>query len=313
MRFDKIIPKSYLKWVKEKLEYLELKIDEVGYVKSQIYFSLIVFVLTIFITKNIILSIITTISAFLLFLFLLYLNVENSKKQVEINLPEYISLLSSNIKSGLTLEAAIIASCRKEFGILDKIFKNIGKEIYSGKPIDEVLKKYSKKYEIDTLQRFLYLLEEGIKKGSKISDLLFEVSEDLRNRNVLKKELSAIVSLYSMFIFFAVTFGMPILFGITTYFVYTIQTLTPKGFEVTMPINIPLSFRGIDIDVEFLRRFAIFSIFLTTFFSSMMIGALRDGNEKLGLRYFPLILLISLSLYFAIQITISQIMGFIIS
>lgn len=313
MRIEILFPKSYLRWIKEKLDYLELGTDEKNLAKTQIYFSLILFSITIFITKNFLFSFAAFLVGFLTFIFLLYLSVENSKRQVEINLPEYISLLSSNIKSGLTLEAAIVASCRKEFGILDKIFRNIGKEIYSGKTIEEVLKKYSKKYKIEVLQRFLYLLEEGIKKGSKISDLLFEISEDLRNRNVLKKELSAIVSLYSMFIFFAVAFGMPVLFGITTYFVHTIQTIAPKEFEAKLPINVPLTFKGFDIDVNFIKNFAILTIFVTSFFSSMIIGALREGNEKIGLKYFPLILLISISIYFVVQIIISQIMGFIIS
>ena len=312
MKLERIIPKSYLRWVREKLDYLDLKIDEIGFVTLQIYFSLALSAITIFFFKNLILSFVAFFVGFIFFIFLLYLSVENSKKFAEVVLPEYISLLSSNIKSGMTLEAAIVASCRKEFGIIDKIFRRIGKEIYSGKSVEEVLDKYSKKYKIDVLQRFLYLLKEGVKKGSKISDLLFEISEDLRSRNVLKKELRAIVSLYVMFIFFAAAFGMPILFGIVTYFVQTIQTIAPKDFEAKLPINLPLSFKGINIDKEFINNFAILMIFITSFFSSMMIGALKEGNEKIGLKYFPLILAIALGVYFVVQFFVSQILGFLI-
>ncbi|MEM0243233.1 MAG: type II secretion system F family protein [Candidatus Aenigmatarchaeota archaeon] len=312
MRLEAIIPKFYIRWIREKLEFLDLKIQEKDFIRLQLFFSLLSVFVIILISKNFLYALIAFISTFLAFIFLLYLSIENAKKQVEVNLPEYISLLSSNIKSGLTLEESILSSCRKEFGILDKIFRSIGKEIYSGKEITEVLKKYSKKYKIEVLQRFLYLLEEGIKKGSKISDLLFEVSEDLRNRIVLKKELSSVVSLYSMFIIFAVIFGMPILFGITTYFVHTIQTIAPKNFEAKLPINVPLSFKGIDIDTNFIKNFAILTIIITSFFSSMMIGALKEGNEKVGLKYFPAILIISIILFFAVQFLISQILGFLI-
>jgi len=312
MKLERIIPKSYLRWVREKLDYLDLKIDEIGFVTLQIYFSLALTAITIFFLKNLILSFIAFFVGFIFFIFLLYLSVENSKKFAEVVLPEYISLLSSNIKSGMTLEAAIVASCRKEFGIIDKIFRRIGKEIYSGKSVEEVLDKYSKKYKIDVLQRFLYLLKEGVKKGSKISDLLFEISEDLRSRNVLKKELGAIVSLYVMFIFFAAALGMPVLFGIVTYFVQTIQTIAPKDFEAKLPINLPLSFKGINIDTKFINNFAILMIFVTSFFSSMMIGALKEGNEKIGLKYFPLILAIALGVYFVVQFVVSQILGFLI-
>lgn len=312
MKLERIIPKSYLRWVRERLDYLDLKIDEVGFVTLQIYFSLALTAITIFFFKNLILSFIAFFVGFIFFIFLLYLSVENSKKFAEVVLPEYISLLSSNIKSGMTLEAAIVASCRKEFGIIDKIFRRIGKEIYSGKSVEEVLDKYSKKYKIDVLQRFLYLLKEGVKKGSKISDLLFEISEDLRSRNVLKKELGAIVSLYVMFIFFAAALGMPVLFGIVTYFVQTIQTIAPKDFEAKLPINLPLSFKGINVDTKFINNFAILMIFITSFFSSMMIGALKEGNEKIGLKYFPLILAIALGVYFVVQFVVSQILGFLI-
>jgi len=155
-------------------------------------------------------------------------------------------------------------------------------------------------------------LKEGVKKGSKISDLLFEISEDLRSRNVLKKELGAIVSLYVMFIFFAAALGMPVLFGIVTYFVQTIQTIAPKDFEAKLPINLPLSFKGINVDTKFINNFAILMIFITSFFSSMMIGALKEGNEKIGLKYFPLILAIALGVYFVVQFVVSQILGFLI-
>jgi len=312
MKLERIIPKSYLRWVREKLDYLDLKIDEIGFVTLQIYFSLALTAITIFFFKNLILSFIAFFVGFIFFIFLLYLSVENSKKFAEVILPEYISLLSSNIKSGMTLEAAIVASCRKEFGIIDKIFRRIGKEIYSGKSVEEVLDKYSKKYKIDVLQRFLYLLKEGVKKGSKISDLLFEISEDLRSRNVLKKELGAIVSLYVMFIFFAAALGMPVLFGIVTYFVQTIQTIAPKDFEAKLPINLPLSFKGINVDTKFINNFAILMIFITSFFSSMMIGALKEDNEKIGLKYFPLILAIALGVYFVVRFVVSQILGFLI-
>ncbi|MFH7903896.1 MAG: type II secretion system F family protein [Candidatus Aenigmatarchaeota archaeon] len=312
MKVEKIFPKSYVRWIKEKLDYLDLKIDENSFITTQLYFSLIIASLTLFIFKNLLIFILSFLVGFIFFIFLLYLSYENSKKQVEYILPEFISLLSSNLKSGMTLEAAIVSSCRKEFGLVDKIFRRIGKEVYSGKPIEEVLDRYSQKYKIDVLQRFLYILKEGIKKGSKISDLLFEISEDLRTRNVLKKELSAIVNLYVMFIFFAAAFGMPVLFGITTYFVQTIQTIAPKEFEAKMPINIPLSFKGINIDVNFMRNFAIIMIFITSLFSSMMLGALKEGNEKVGLKYFPLIFTIAILLFFALQFAISQIMGFLV-
>ncbi|MEM5821283.1 MAG: type II secretion system F family protein [Candidatus Aenigmatarchaeota archaeon] len=312
MKVEKIFPKSYVRWIKEKLDYLDLKIDENSFITTQLYFSLIIASLTLFIFKNLLIFILSFLVGFIFFIFLLYLSYENSKKQVEYILPEFISLLSSNLKSGMTLEAAIVSSCRKEFGLVDKIFRRIGKEVYSGKPIEEVLDRYSQKYKIDVLQRFLYILKEGIKKGSKISDLLFEISEDLRTRNVLKKELSAIVNLYVMFIFFAAAFGMPVLFGITTYFVQTIQTIAPKEFEAKMPINIPLSFKGINIDVNFMRNFAIIMIFITSLFSSMMLGALKEGNEKVGLKYFPLIFTIAILLFFALQFVISQIMGFLV-
>lgn len=312
MNIEILFPRRYILWIKECINFIDLRITERDFVKFQLNFSILLSLLVFFLTKNVFYSIVFFFVGFGFFVLLLYLSVENVKKQVELNLPEYISLLSSNIKSGMSLENAIINSCRKEFGILDRIFRNIGKEIFSGKYIEEVLKRYSKRYRIDVLQKFLYLLGEGIRKGSKISDLLFEISEDLRNRNSLKKEMASVVSLYTMFIFFAVTFGMPILFGITTYFVQVFQSIAPRQIDIKLPVSLPLTFSGFNVDLNFIRNFAILTILITSFFSSLMIGALKEGNERIGLKYFPIIFIIAIILYFAVQTIVSQIVGFII-
>ncbi|MEM0481169.1 MAG: type II secretion system F family protein [Candidatus Aenigmatarchaeota archaeon] len=311
IKIYKFLPKSYLEYIKNSIEHTNLKIDEKSFVNFQIFFSFLIFTILIFLTKNILISIVSFFISFLFILLLLYLSVESSKKYVENVLPDALSLISSNVRSGLNLEEAMMVSARKEFGMLEKLFKKIAKECYAGIPIEESIRKNLKNVKIESVKRVFELILEGIEKGSRISDLLFDLSEDLRQRNALKKEISAVTSMYFIFIFFAVAIGAPLLYGIVVNFVNILIKVSPPELP-NLPINVPLSFKGLKIDVSFIENYSYIALFITILFSSLILGAIKDGNEKVGLKYLPMLLIVSFSVFFASKYLVALIFSFFV-
>ncbi len=294
--FEKIYPKKYVKWIEKNSEYVGINAKK--FISFQFYFSLLVSIFVLFIFKNIFYFFVSFLFLNFSFAILFYSAKENAKKQIENFLPDVLSLISSNLKSGLTFERALLVSARPEFKNLEKILKRMAKEIASGKDIEKVLLEHAEKSEIESFRKVLYLLLEGFKKGSKISDLLFELSESLREQQILKKEMVANTSLYITFIVISLLFAMPLMFSLSYTFLDFLSKNVPKELPKIQVFNIPFGFRGLKIDLNFLKNLMIFQMLISSFFASLLLGVIKDGNEKAGLKYFLAFAPISLLFFY---------------
>ncbi len=291
--FEKIYPKRYIKWLEKNKDYLPISIQK--FLDFQFLFSFSISFLILLFLKNFLYFLLSFLIFNLLFAFLVFNAKENAKKYIEFYLPDALSLISSNLKSGATFEKALLNSARQEFKYLDSILKRMGKEIASGKSVEDVLSEYAKKSDIESFKKSLYLLLEGFKKGSKISDLLFELSESLREQQVLKKEMIANTSLYLTFILIALLFAMPLMFALSYTFISFLSQTAPAIPEIKT-FNIPIGFKGLKYDINFLKNIMLLQMIISSFFASLLFGIIKEGNEKAGLKYFlifiPIVLLV---------------------
>ena len=51
------------------------------------------------------------------------------------------------------------------------------------------------------------------------------------------------------------------------------------------------------------------SIVITSFFSAIMISTIKKGNAKSGIKYIPIFIAVSLTLYFIAQIIAGKVIG----
>jgi len=62
----------------------------------------------------------------------------------------------------------------------------------------------------------------------------------------------------------------------------------------------------IAISTDFIFYFSIFFMIAIDLFSSLVIGLVNKGEEKQGLKYFPIIVVVSLLIFFVSRILISS-------
>ena len=55
----------------------------------------------------------------------------NRIKKMELAFPDFISLMASNLRAGMTIDRALVLSARKEFDPLDKEILQVGKDMGS--------------------------------------------------------------------------------------------------------------------------------------------------------------------------------------
>ncbi len=240
---------------------------------------------------------------------------DTKKREIESVLPDILLLTSANIKSGLTIDRAILFSARPEFGVLSDHFKGAAFKIYGGSSVEDSLHDMIKKIKSDTLEHVVDLLTEGIKSGGSIAKLLEETALDIRNSETLQREIKSTVAMYVMFIIIAGVIGAPILFAISTYMITAIgsmwgqQTGGIDSSEMTSGGSFLTISSPKDLDPQAFSNFAVAAILITTFFSGLLISIIQTGSPKQGIKYAPVLMAVATALYFGVKAILWSVFG----
>jgi len=231
---------------------------------------------------------------------MLILSVDRRGKFVDEILPDALMLLSANIRAGYIPSRALILSARKEFGPLSDAIKRAGKEIMTGASLDEGMREIPERIRSQDLARTIKLIIEGIRGGGHIVTLLEENAVDIRRRQAIRKEISANIMMYAIFIAFAGCLGAPGLYALSGYLTTTTSSLSPDvsmSSEVTSKVSF-IQMGGVEISEQFLFQFSIAAILITTIFGGLILGLINSGREKDGLKYAPILAIIALLVFF---------------
>ncbi len=316
--FFNLVPENIYNKFKKLFAYTNISVDFkklTGFIVFLSIFLSITFssILFLFIhSKNIrlplwffFISVLLLSLAFVFISYLLFLIISTKRGRfVDQILPDVLLLISTNLKSGMSPDRAIMLAARPEFGPLEKEFKRVAKETIAGKELSYSLSKLPQNINSMILKRTIDLIIEGLESGGELSSLLEQIAEDIREIDILEKELQANVMMYVMFILIAVGFGAPLLFAISTHLVTTLTSVSSSislpegGVPTTGNIPININFSGLTLPPSFIINYSVIAMIVTSIFGSLMIGAIRTGKSRDGLKYFLPLIITSLALFF---------------
>ncbi|MBI2542060.1 type II secretion system F family protein [Candidatus Woesearchaeota archaeon] len=243
------------------------------------------------------------------------LKIFKRKVDIEEVLPDFLQLTASNINAGMTIDRALWYAVRPRFGVLAKEIETVAKETMGGVDLKVALERFASRYDSVILKRSISMLNESIEAGGKIGDLLNRIAANIQEQKAMIKEMSANVTTYVIFITFATVVAAPFLFALSEVLIEVVKKLGSSFGEtsnVASSVGLALSFSGTGVSQSDFRIFAIVSLVLTSFFSAMMISTIKKGNVKSGIRYIPIFIAISLTLYFIAQGLASKLLGFFV-
>jgi archaellum biogenesis protein FlaJ (TadC family) len=227
--------------------------------------------------------------------------IERLRKMEEV-FPDFLQLMSSNLRAGMTIDRAITLSAREELDPLDKEIIKVGREIATGKNIESALLEMSRRIGSPKIDKIILLILSGIKAGGNVATILEETSANMRGRNFVEKRAASNVLMYVIFIFIAVAAGAPLLFGLSSILVEVLKNILGGIPDMSgVSASMPFTFKNVDISINFIKYFSIFFIIVTDFLAALILGLVNKGNEKEGLRYFPPLAIISLITFFAVR------------
>ena len=247
-------------------------------------------------------------------MFYLAVDLKIFKRKVDIEevLPDFLQLTASNINAGMTIDKALWYAVRPRFGVLAKEIEVVAKETMGGVDLKMALERFASRYDSLVLKRAISMINEGVEAGGQIGDLLNRVASNIQEQRSLMKEMSANVTTYVIFITFATVVAAPLLFALSGVLIEVVQNLGSAlggSSNVAASVGIALSFSGNGVNQTDFRIFATASLIMTSLFSAMMISTIKKGNVKSGIKYIPIFIAISLTLYFISQKIAGKLLG----
>ncbi|MEK6812584.1 MAG: type II secretion system F family protein [Nanoarchaeota archaeon] len=240
----------------------------------------------------------------------IYMQVTKKARAVERVLPDALQQMSSNLRAGLTVDNALLLSARPEFGIFAKEIERVGKEVTIGRTIDSALLNIVAHIKSEKLEKTILLIVTGIRSGGELANLLEQTARNLRNQDLTDQKIKSSVLSYVIFVIAAVGVGTPLLYGLSTFL---IEILKKVFAQIQMPtssqIDIPIKVTQIELQPDFVIFYTIVSLITTSIMSSFVIGAIIKGKGKEGAKYIPLLILLTLSIFFLARAGISLLLG----
>ena len=317
---SRLVPSGIRKNYKRAVECSTMKKDPDEYIGSAIFYGIILsFASTIFISNNYKFPPLGVfVACFFAIQLLMYvyasLSANAKAKHVEESLPDALQLMASNIRAGLTTDKALLLAARPEFGPLEEEIRRIGKETMAGRDLVESMKKTTDKIQSTNLERAIELIVNSIKSDGQLADLLDQTADDIRDHQIVQKEINASVLMYVLFIFIALAFGAPLLFSMSSFLVKMltqnmalIASEMPKDFGVSAAT--PIKITEIKITSEFISMYSLISIGVSCVFGSLIIGLILNGEEKEGFKYMPVIMFIAYVLYYLANYLLNSVLG----
>jgi archaellum biogenesis protein FlaJ (TadC family) len=264
--------------------------------------------------KNLIISVITffiTFSATLAYSYFRRRFQESGRiKIMEAVFPDFLQLMSSNLRAGMTIDKSILLSSRPEFAPLDEEILKTGKDIATSRDLERALLDLSKRINSEKINKIIILIISGLKSGGDLAVLLEETSVNMREREFLEKKAASNVLMYIIFIFLVVSIFAPALFSLSNVLVEVLSKILGSVPQTdTTGISLPFgTLSKISVSMDFINYFSIAFIVTIDLLACFVLGLVSKGEQKEGLKYFPIILVMSLGIFFVVKIFLLRFM-----
>jgi len=253
-----------------------------------------------------------------LFIMLIYFYVDLKiyirTKKMEDLLPDFLQVVSSNLKGGMTFESAILGAIKPRFSILANEMAEVAKKVMTGHDIGVALSELGKKYNSPMLRRTIDLMVTELESGGQIAGMIDNIVKSIKKTRELKEEISTSVIAYIIFIAAIVIVIAPLLFALSYHLLNIILSFVGRLAGVgsgaaSIVGGLTISVGKSTTNPEHFKYFSLASLAVIALFSSMIVSIVEKGNIKGGLKYIPLFLIGSTGMYFIMV----KVLGFIFS
>lgn len=227
-------------------------------------------------------------------------------ESIENMLPDVLDMIAQNMITGMTAYNSLLFAARPEFGPLAHEMETAAKSTLTGTRLEDGLSGITERVDSDKLERSINLIIQGMRSGGELPSVLQGVARDMRAERNLKKQMGAETAGYAMFILFSIVIGAPLLLAISLQFITVFTTLFEEtGMNELADKQAAFAATGnmmkiskLAITPSFFLKYAVGSLMVIAFFGSFIIGLIRTGKPISGIQNIPVLVIITISLFF---------------
>ncbi len=235
-----------------------------------------------------------------------YLNIKiyNRTQKIEEKLGDFLVIVSTNLKGGLSFEESLWSAIKPEFGILSEEMGYVSKKVMTGSSLKDALKEFSDKYDSPLLKRTFNIISGELESGGRVAYVLDDIIKNIRKTHRLKEEMSANTMTFTIFIGIIVMFISPLLFALAYNLLNVLIDVSGLvGTATSAADTDSLGFGGggfesMDVNPELFRTFSALALTIISLVSSMIISIIEKGDIKGGIKYLPFFIVVTLIMYF---------------
>ncbi len=232
-----------------------------------IFLGLILFLFNYFFIKFDLLIVLSFVIALSGFLIMEYLDYKRNK-EIEERFPDFLRDVAENMRTGMTLPQAIIATKNTYYGALTPYVKRIATQIDWGVPFDEILRKFSKD-RTKLVKRSISTIIEAHRGGGDISEILDSVGKSMIEINRIMKERAS--TIYNQ-----------IVVGYVIFFLFIGILIVLQTF--LLPSLHFLSEGTASLEAFYIQTFKLL-VLIQGFFAGLVIGKMSEGRIIAGIKH----------------------------
>lgn len=226
-------------------------------------------------------------------------NLENIEKYW----PDALRLIADTMKSGSSLDYALREASSADFGPLSKEFDEVIRRLEMGDTMAQSLDHMALRIESKIVRRTITLINECLKTGAQLADVLEEIANDTKQMFRIKTERITKTMLQVIFIFAAGGVIAPFIFGLTnviTQFLTNISSTAGVATQEALLAAVTTQHAmSTLLDIYLLIEVAA---------ASIIISLMRQGNFTNAIVFFPLMTIIAFIIYIVSQTIVTGIL-----
>ncbi|MEW6528598.1 MAG: type II secretion system F family protein [Candidatus Micrarchaeota archaeon] len=247
---------------------------------------------------------------FALYYIYLFYRIQARTDAVEKVLPDFLLILISNLRAGMSPYSAFVGAARPEFGPLEEEIKKVAMRGSSSQSITSALGELSDRIDSKILQKTIVFFDKAMRSGGQMARILHASAEEIRHAQEMRAELFSQSMSYIIFLGFTIVLITPFLLSVSGQFLT--MFLKIKESMITgagASFNISLFQGELLISPVFIEYTGYVFLVIVSLFISFFIGSLMRGKPLFGIKYFPAFAVASIGMFIISRFMVSKLLA----
>ncbi|MCK9293089.1 type II secretion system F family protein [archaeon] len=228
----------------------------------------------------------------------------NHIKNIERYWPDALKLIADTMKAGSSFDFALREVASSDYGELSEEINGVIRRLEMGDTLHVALTYLTIRVDSKIIKRTVTLIQESLRTGAQLADVLDEIANDTKYLFRVKKERLTKTMLQTIFIVAAGGIISPFIFGLT-------RVITKFLSDVAIDSGIAAAGALVIAVKAQSSIFILLDIYIVieTLAASAMISMMREGKLTNVTIYFPILLSIAYFIYFISQLVLTSMLS----